>query len=178
MANVQLSLRSAALIGALACFAQLGCSNSSAATPEDRDLDSLKHAVAGFHDLSAAQRAGYTVVVGDPADGHSCLSDPKAGGMGVHYLDKALVDDTVIVTRPEIMIYEPQRDSSVKFVGVEYIIPYSIRGPDKAPPRLFGHAFSKNATFQLWGLHAWVGRSNPEGTFAMYNPDVTCKYSH
>jgi hypothetical protein len=177
MVNAQVASRTAVLLGAFLCFAQIGCTSSSAATPEDKDLESLKHAVAGFHDLSTAQLAGYTKVVGDPADGHTCLSDPQEGGMGVHFLDTAFVDDTVTVTRPEIVIYEPQRDGLMKFVGVEYIIPFSIRGPDKTPPRLFGHEFSKNATFQLWGLHAWVGQSNPMGTFVMYNPDVSCKYS-
>ncbi|HXT47901.1 MAG TPA: hypothetical protein VN717_04625 [Gemmatimonadaceae bacterium] len=177
MVNAQVASRTAVLLGTFLCFAQIGCTSSSAATPEDKDLESLKHAVAGFHDLSTAQQGGYTAVVGDPTDGHTCLSDPQEGGMGVHFLDKALVDDTVIVTRPEIVIYEPQQDGSMKFVGVEYIIPFGIRGADQTPPKLFGHEFSKNATFQLWGLHAWVGQSNPVGTFAMYNPDVSCKYS-
>src|SRR6185437_3892655 len=109
MVNAQVASRTAVLLGTFLCFAQIGCTSSSAATPEDKDLESLKHAVAGFHDLSTAQQGGYTAVVGDPTDGHTCLSDPQEGGMGVHFLDKALVDDTVIVTRPEIVIYEPQQ---------------------------------------------------------------------
>ena len=65
----------------------------------------------------------------------------------------------------------------MKFVGVEYIIPYSIHGADQPAPVLFGEAFSKNDHFQLWGLHAWVGKKNPAGTFAMWNPDVTCQFA-
>ena len=79
----------------------------------------------------------------------------------MHYLNTTLVNDTVIVTKPPILIYEPQQDGSMKFVGVEYIIPYSIHGADQPAPVLLGEAFSKNDHFQLWGLHAWVGRKNP-----------------
>ena len=83
--------------------------------------------------------------------------------MGVHYLNASLVSATPVVTQPQIMIYEPQQDGSTKFVGVEFIIPYSVHGEDQSPPELFGQQFMKNATFQLWGLHVWVGRTNPSG---------------
>lgn len=178
MTHVFLSIRSVLACSTLVCLAQLGCSDSNPLTPQDKDLAALRQAVSGMRDLSAAQSAGYTVAVGDPGDGHTCLSDATQGAMGVHYLNTTLVDDTGIVTKPEIMIYEPQQDGSMKFVGVEYIIPYSIHGEDQPPPTLFGHEYMKNATFQLWGLHAWVGRSNPSGTFAMWNPDVTCQFAH
>ncbi|HEY8795606.1 MAG TPA: hypothetical protein VIM15_11740 [Gemmatimonadaceae bacterium] len=146
-------------------------------SPRDKDLAALRRAVAGFHDLSAAQASGYSTAVGDPTDGHTCLSGPD-GGMGVHYLNTALVDDTVIVTKPEIMIYEPRKDGSMEFVGVEYIIPYSIHGADQPAPVLFGETFMKIDHFKLWGLHAWVGKKNSSGTFAMYNPDVSCQFAH
>jgi hypothetical protein len=177
MVSVLLSLRSAAACGLMLCLVALGINESQPLTPRGKDLEALRRAVADFHDLSAAQASGYTTAVGDPTDGHTCLSN-SMGAMGVHYLNKALVDDTVIVTKPELMIYEPQKDGSMKFVGVEYIIPYSIRGADQPAPVLFGQAFTKNDHFQLWGLHAWVGRKNPSGTFAMWNPDVSCQFAH
>jgi hypothetical protein len=173
-----ISCRSALVCGALLGVALVGCSDSNPLTPQEQDLAALRRAVAPLQDLSAAQQAGYTVAVGDPSDGHTCFSNPPLGAMGVHYLSTSLVDDTVVVTKPEIMIYEPQQDGSSQFVGVEYIIPYSVHGENQPPPVLFGQEFMKNATFQLWGLHVWVGRTNPSGMFAMWNPDVSCQFAH
>lgn len=176
MVHMLFSVRSAVACGALLCLSALGCSDSTPVTQQDRDLASLRQAVSGLHALTAAEAAGYTTVVGDPSDGHTCLSDPT-GAMGIHYLNTTLVDDTVIVTKPELLIYEPQQDGSMTFVGVEYIIPYSIHGADQPAPVLFGEQFMKNDHFQLWGLHAWVGKKNPSGTFAMWNPDVSCQFA-
>jgi len=172
------SYRSALVCGLLLGAVLAACSDSNAPTQQEQDLAALKQSVATFSAFPSAEQAGYTVAVGDPGDGHTCLSDPQLGAMGVHYLNTALVDDSGIVTRPEIMIYEPQQDGSLKFVGVEYIIPYSIHGEDQPPPELFGEQYMKNATFQLWGLHVWVGRANPSGRFAMWNPDVSCQFGH
>ena len=50
----------------------------------------------------------------------------------------------------------------------------------KSPPRLFGQKFSLTGAGNRYGLppfyslHAWVWQHNPAGTFAMFNPDVTC----
>ncbi|HEY7861439.1 MAG TPA: hypothetical protein VIB98_08330, partial [Gemmatimonadaceae bacterium] len=75
MGHFFLSTRSVLACGTLACLAQLGCSDSNPLTPQDKDLAALRQAVSGMRDLSAAQAAGYTVAVGDPGDGHTCLSD-------------------------------------------------------------------------------------------------------
>lgn len=178
MSNHQVVLRAALAGGALLCIGFAGCSDSSAPTQQEKDVASLRQAVSSIRELSAAQGAGYTVAVGDPGDGHTCLSDATLGGMGVHYLNTALVSATPAVTEPQIMIYEPQQDGTTKFVGVEFIIPYSVIGEDQPAPELFGQQFMKNATFQLWGLHVWVGRSNPSGLFAMWNPDVSCQFGN
>lgn len=170
------SFRRALLRGTLLCIVISGCSSNDEPTPQQRDLATLKQAVQSLTTVTAAQQAGYTVVVADPGDGHTCLSDPTQGGMGVHYLNTTLVDDTSIVATPEALIYEPQEDGTLQFVGVEYVIPFAIHGEDEAPPTLFGEPFMKNDTFQLWGLHVWVGRHNPSGEFAMWNPNVTCEF--
>lgn len=170
--------RTALLWTALLAIGLAACGDDDPTSPQDQELAQLREAVLPFHDLTAAQQAGYTVVVAHPTSGATCLSDPQAGGMGVHYLNTALVDDTVIVTKPELMIYEPQQDGSAKFVAVEYIIPFSIRAEDQPAPVLFGQTFKKNATFGLWALHAWVGRDNSSGTFADWNPDVSCQFGN
>lgn len=178
MPNHRVSFRSIMVRTALLCAFTAGCSDSNSPTQQDKDVSSLRQAIASIQPLSAAQQAGYTVAVGDPTDGHTCLSDPQAGAMGVHYLNTSLVSGSPVVTQPQIMIYEPQQDGTTKFVGVEFIIPYSVHGEDQPPPELFGQQFMKNATFHLWGLHVWVGRSNPSGMFAMWNPDVSCQFAN
>lgn len=171
------SAPAALLLGVLLAFSPAGCSDSDNpvydAAPE---LDALGQAVKPFHDLGAARDAGYDVVVSHPTNHRICLRDSVLGAMGIHFLDGTLVDDTVLVTEPEVLIYEPQDDGSEEFAGVEYIIPFSIRDADQPPPVLFGQEFVQNQTFQLWGLHAWVGRDNPSGMFASWNPDVTCEF--
>ena len=70
-----------------------------------------------------------------------------------------------------------RRDNSsnrLQLVAVEYIIPYTLRSRSATPPVLFGQQFKQNDAFQLWGLHAWVWRSNPSGLFADWNPSVNC----
>jgi hypothetical protein len=171
------SYSTALVCGGLFALAVAGFVAANPASPEDQALAQLRKTVAPFRNLSAAQKAGYRTIVAHPTTGETCLHDAQMGGMGVHYLNTALVDDTVMVRKPEILIYEPQKDGSLQFVGVEYIIPFKIRAETATPPVLFGQQFKKNDTFQLWGLHVWVGRSNPSGTFADYNPTVSCQFA-
>jgi len=94
--------------------------------------------------------------------------------MGFHYGNTSLIDGTVRVEQPELLLYEPEKSGKMGLVAVEYIIPYTAHARDAEPPVLFGQKFSRNDTFQLWGLHAWVWRDNPSGMFANWNPRVTC----
>jgi hypothetical protein len=36
-----------------------------------------------------------------------------------------------------------------------------------------GQQFRVNSAFGVWALHAWVGRDNPSGVFADWNPRVS-----
>ena len=66
MPNHRLSLRSTVaqclLLGAFVA----GCSDSNSPTQQDKDVASLRQAIASIQPLSAAQQAGYSVAVGDP----------------------------------------------------------------------------------------------------------------
>lgn len=178
MLNALATYRFAVAVGAMLGATFVGCSDSTPLTPQQKDVASLRSAISGIRVLAAAQQAGYTVAVGDPVDNHTCLFDPQLGAMGVHYLNTNLVTATPSVTQPQILIFEPQQDGSSKFVGVEFIIPFTVIAEDQPAPVLFGQQFMKNDTFHLWGLHVWVGRHNPSGEFAMWNPDVTCQFAH
>lgn len=134
----------------------------------DRELEALRQQTAVFHDFAKAQEAGYTFQV------PRCRDNQPEGGMGWHYANPALLDDTVVVDRPEILIYEPQADSSLQLVGVEYVILYANRPRSATPPTLLGQTFLPNDNDQLWMLHVWLHRENPKGMFATWNPRVSC----
>jgi hypothetical protein len=94
--------------------------------------------------------------------------------MGCHYLNTGLLDGRFDHRRPEILVYaeEPGRDPLL--VAVEYAVPLA-ESPDNPPAGFAGDydVWSRNETFQLWTLHAWVFLPNPDGVFAAENPLVT-----
>ncbi len=137
-----------------------------------RDLAALRRATASFHSFKKAKAAGWSAQI------TGCMTDPGgAGGMGFHYGNTNLIDGSVRVEEPELLLYEPERNGRLRLVAVEYIIPYSLHSRSATPPVLFGQKFKQNDTFQLWGLHAWVWKENPSGVFANWNPRVTCAHT-
>lgn len=139
-------------------------------------LAELRGATESFKRFEDANTAGYDVLVAHPTNGQVCFRHDQLGAMGVHYLNAALVDDVVSVTAPEVLIYEPRSDGSLELVGAEYVIPFTLHGDDQAPPILFGQEFRRNDTFGLWTLHAYAWKPNPNGTFADWNPNVSCQH--
>lgn len=139
-------------------------------------LADLRSATQPLQRLQDANDAGYQVLVTHPTTGARCFSHAQLGAMGFHYLNGVLVDDAVSVTEPEVLIYEPLSDGSLDLVGVEYVIPFAVHGDDEAPPALFGQEFRRNYTFNLWTLHAYAWKPNPSGTFADWNPDISCDH--
>jgi hypothetical protein len=136
----------------------------------NEELAALRRATAPFHQFKTATAAGWSAKITD------CMTDP-AGGMGFHYGNPALIDGSVQVESPELLLYEPDKNGGLSLVAVEYIIPYTAHSRAAAPPVLFGQKFQPNDLFQLWGLHAWVWKDNPSGMFANWNPRVTCQYA-
>jgi hypothetical protein len=133
------------------------------------DLQELTARMARYHSFAQAEKAGYTVKV------QPCFDNQPIGAMGYHFVNGALMDDTVDPLTPEAVMYEPGLQGQMTFVGVEFIVPFSVRPyPGSTPPTLYGQDFSPNVGLQLWALHAWVGRANPLGVFQPWNPDVSC----
>lgn len=138
----------------------------------NKNLATLRQATASFHNFATASRAGWSAQI------TPCMTDPGgAGGMGFHYGNTALIDGTVSVDKPELLLYEPEKNGKLRLVAVEYIIPYSFRPRSAAPPVLLGQQFVQNDVFGLWALHAWVWKENPSGIFASWNPRVGCENS-
>ncbi|HEY3113675.1 MAG TPA: hypothetical protein VGJ62_08325 [Gemmatimonadaceae bacterium] len=138
----------------------------------NKQLAALRQVTDRFQDFSNAGPAGWSAQI------TPCMTDPAgAGGMGFHYGNVGLIDGSVSVEQPELLLYEPEQNGRLRLVAVEYIIPYTFHSRSSPAPVLFGQEFKQNDVFQLWGLHAWVWKENPSGMFANWNPRVTCEYT-
>lgn len=137
----------------------------------NQDLAALRALTARFHDVERAKAAGWDVLVPD------CRDNPPVGGMGWHYLNPAYIGLDLDVLEPQVLIYEPQRNGQMRFVGAEYLIPFDLLPSEAEPPVLMGQAFEQNFGDNVWMLHVWVGRHNPDGMFATWNPNVSCQYA-
>ena len=143
-------------------------------------FDGAKSATARFHDFEQAKAAGYSVTVADLA-GITCIEDPAGSGtMGVHMLNPALLFDggTIDADAPEILVYEPRNNGSMKLVALEYLVFKSDFGGGR--PSLFGQQFDEIKAVnrygipESWALHAWIWKPNPSGMLKPYNPRVDC----
>ena len=132
-------------------------------------LAGLRRVTAPFHRFSAAVDAGWSNQL------TTCFSSSE-GAMGFHYNNPSLMDGTVDAAQPEALLYEPQRDGSLRFVGVEYIVPRTAWSGAE-PPVLYGQTFPYIELFDVYGLHVWTGTANPDGVFAAWNPRVSCAYA-
>jgi hypothetical protein len=130
----------------------------------------LRRLVAPFHQFEAAVDAGWSVQF------TPCLEAPGLGGMGFHYSNPAYVEDggAVNLLQPELLLYEPQKNGQMRFIGVEYIVLFSDHPATEPPPTLLGQAFEPVPDAGLWGMHIYVGQHNPSGIFATWNPRVNC----
>jgi hypothetical protein len=136
-------------------------------TEQQRDLATLISVTTPFQKFDKAKAAGWGTQI------TSCMSTPE-GGMGFHYGNTSLFDANVRVDSPEVLLYEPQPNGILNLVAVEYIVPYTAHSRSAAPPVLFGHQFTQNDAFQLWGLHVWAWKNNPNGIFSPWNTQVSC----
>ena len=133
----------------------------------ERDIARLRAITAKFHQFETAVAAGWSAQI------TGCFENAPVGGMGFHYGNTALIDGTVDVLEPELLLYEPQKNGSMRLVAVEYIVPFTAWSASE-PPRLYGQSFMRNEAFGIWALHVWHMRHNPRGMFMDWNPKVTC----
>ena len=142
-------------------------------------INDVRRATAPYMDVDEAIRANY---VKFPDQSGDCVAEPGQGAMGIHYLNSALVADTVLdPLRPEALMYEPQKNGKLELVGVEYIVfqdAWDAAHPQ--PPVLFGHPFhlvrspSRYGVPSFYELHLWVWEHNRNGIFNDWNPKVRC----
>jgi hypothetical protein len=135
------------------------------------DLAALHAAVAAFADVDAATAAGY-------APSSDCMAG-HLGAQGIHYAKDALFEPSVALQTPQLLMYEPRADGSLRFIGVEYLV-FQQAWHDAGRvgrPALLGQTFGLNETLldePFYLLHVWIGQFNPSGLFADWNPLVDC----
>jgi hypothetical protein len=140
---------------------------AAAAAQENHILAEIRSATARFHRVEVALAEGYVPV-------SPCVQSPM-GGMGYHYRNNALVDGVVAPSRPEMLLYEPQKNGKLELIGVEFVIPPSLWA-GSGPPQLGDQTFG-NDPFGNYALHVWVWRHNPNGMYADFNPRVSCEHA-
>jgi hypothetical protein len=136
----------------------------------------VRQATERFLDVNRAIADGYVQSGG-------CVSGPEEGAMGVHYVKPTLFDGRLDVRQPEALVYEPKRNGRLELVAVEYITPaeaWNSSHPGLVPD-VMGHLFhfipgpNRYGPGSFYELHVWAWRNNPRGTFADWNPNVSCE---
>jgi hypothetical protein len=151
-------------------------------TPE---MQKVRQALDKYQDPIAAVHDGYFSTLG-------CIEYPKAGiagqvpyragGMGVHFFNVALMGK-LDPMKPQVLVYQPE-GGKLRLVAAEYFVPLS---PDsKERPQMFGHPFDgpmeghhplMPLELKHYDLHVWFWKRNPAGLFSPTNPEVKCPKS-
>jgi hypothetical protein len=138
-------------------------------------LQTVRQATERFKDVKVAEKEGYALQFG-------CVSGSDSGAMGLHYVNGALVQSGVLdATRPQIIIYEPAPDGSLRLIGADFLVLADDWNAKHAgPPELMGqffHLFESPNRFGLpafYTLHVWAWKDNPNGSFVNWHPNVSC----
>jgi hypothetical protein len=100
----------------------------------DRDVAKIRAATDRFKATTAAEGAGYQRVT-------ECIEHQPAGAMGYHWQNNGILDTTLDVDHPEVLVYEKNADGSFKLNGVEFLVPISA-WKSTEPPRTWGQPSS------------------------------------
>jgi hypothetical protein len=137
-------------------------------------VEAVRRSTERFKNVDEAQAAGYGLF-------HGCVSGPQEGAMGIHFVNGDLVGDGVLdPMHPEALLYE-FKNGKMQLTGVEYVvIAEAWNANNDAPPVLMGQVLQYAGSPNRYGipafyeLHVWAWNNNPLGTFADWNPKVSC----
>ncbi len=149
-------------------------------TSRQNDLvQAVREATARFKDVSDPSQVGdsFALLFG-------CVSGGDFGAMGIHFVrGDILHDGDVNQNEPEIVLFEPTKDGGIRLTGADFIVfksEWEEKHKGEGPPSLNGqlfHLFDSPNRFALdpfYTLHVWAWKDNPNGTFANWNPNVSC----
>lgn len=151
---------------------------SAVAITDGKQLADLRQVTERFKSLDVAKLAGYATQI------TPCWAHHSAGAMGYHYGNTNIFDANVNLLQPEVVIYEPQKNGRMTLVGLEYIVPldawaaaqHDLNDPTDVP-QLLGQNFTRHSFLPIFKLHIWLWRNNPSGTYADWNPKVSCQFA-
>ena len=184
--RLRLILISLALLsgGILAAIAQDGHSHATPhreLTPDQKPKASelvkiVRDSTERFKDVHVAEAEGYTLQFG-------CVTGPDSGAMGLHYVNGDLVKRGELdPTHPQIVIYEPGSDGTLKLIGADFLLVADAWDKkNQGPPELMGQLFHYWESPNRFGLpafytlHVWAWKSNPNGAFVNWHPNVSCQ---
>jgi hypothetical protein len=138
-------------------------------------VQAVREVTRRFQDPNVAVNEGYTPMFG-------CVTGSSEGAMGVHFVNFGKVGNPGLeITDPEILLYEPLPNNRFRLTGVDYLVLADAwNAANPGPPQLDGqlfHYFESPNRFGLpafYTLHVWAWKDNPQGTFANWNPNVSC----
>ncbi len=140
-------------------------------------VQKVRKATVRYKDINVALGEGWVQAT-------PCVSGPNDGAMGVHFLKpERLHDGTLKAEEPEMLIYEPGLGGSLRLVGVEYLVlagEWAAKNGAGVAPSVDGHLANfigepnRYALPALYELHVWAWEDNPNGSFADWNPRVSC----
>lgn len=141
-----------------------------------------RRATAAFHDIRNAFAAGYGPTPVIDVQGNACIEQPGLGAMGIHFANGNLFTAYLDARQPQVLMYEPRPDGSLRLVGAEYLVIKATWDGvfPGTTPRLYGEDFHLVAAGNRYGLpdfyalHVWMWQPNRNGLFNDWNPEVRC----
>jgi hypothetical protein len=170
----------AATAGLIAALALAGSVAPASAAPTDVDrpdraaqaalIAEVRAATASFHDVDAAIAAGYLPSA-------ECSSSPD-GAMGYHFVNPALIAPGAPVdpTQPQVLTYGPSASGELELWSAEFFEPdigqaRPMLGTQPFDGPMAGH---EPGMPEHYDLHVWIGKHNPAGLYAPFNPSLSC----
>jgi len=205
MTLAALGVAAAAASGApLAAQAAPGSTSTVAVAATEPTLDELRALTERYRDVNVALADGYVRDPGNTCETADMAGLKRSdGAMGIHFAHMARLGVTAPPNprvdgngthtdfrTPAVLIYEPQADGSLELVAVENLVflkAWEAAGHTE-PPSYLGNPFNRMVDdpatevdeahhfMPHYDLHVWLYRENPKGTFAQWNPAVTCEH--
>jgi hypothetical protein len=152
----------------------------------DRQLAAAKKATARYRDIDVARKDGYFQVT------------QFIPGLGLHMVNLHIPSNVFDPAHPQILLYWPRPSGKMVLAGVAYQFAHTSDTPpagfaggsdvwhyhtnlcflpggsvtiSSADGCKLAHGFFQAQT--AWLLHAWIWKTNPDGVFTEYNPNVT-----
>lgn len=168
------------------------------------EIEKVRLATQKYNDVKVALAEGFV-----PAPPGECISAASEGlpaewgGMGIHYINPAMLKITATAPhvdgmsthtdfmKPAILLYEPQADGSLRLVGVENLVFLNAwhAAGNQAPPKFAGRIWdtmADNASTPQNEAHMFEPHhdqhvyfkrtANPKDQLNPFSPNVSCQH--